>query len=184
MDLAWLDRAALQGHGVVSLEECLTQGLTRTDVSRLVREGLLVRMLPRVYRTAGAAPTFQQSVWAAHKWAGDSAVFSHRTALKLRRWPAPPGRHVDMSTMMKRRAPAKWLDLHFTRRDPFGETISIGGLPVTRPGRSLLDAASSMNSIRLDMALDHALRVGQVTVTDLLTTLIEAGGRAARAPAG
>jgi hypothetical protein len=41
-----------------------------------------------------------------------------------------------------------------------------------------------MNSIRLDMALDHALRVGQVTVTDLLTTLIEAGGRAARAPAG
>jgi hypothetical protein len=177
MDLEWLDSAAAPGHGVVSLDECLAQGLTRTDVSRLVRHGLLVRMLPRVYRTAGAAESFQQAVWAASKWAGDSALFSHRTALRLRGWPFPPGRYVDMSTTKKLRSPAQWLDLHFTRRDPFEEAGSIGGLPVTSGGRSLLDATSVVSTIRLEMALDHALRVGGVTVTDLWATLIEEGGR-------
>jgi very-short-patch-repair endonuclease len=177
MDLGWLDPAALPVHGVVSLEECVAQGLTRTDVSRLVSTGLLVRMLPRVYRTAGGAATLKQAVFAAHKWAGESAVFSHRTALRLRRWPCPPGIDVDMSTTKKTRSPTSWLDLHFTRRDPFDGAVSIGGLPVTGAARSLIDAASALSSIRLEMALDHALRKGGVTVTDLWSTLIEEGGR-------
>jgi very-short-patch-repair endonuclease len=177
MELDWLDPAALPGHGVVSLDECLDRGLTRSDVSRLVERGLLIKMLPRVYRTAGAAGSFQQSLWAAHKWAGGSALFSHRTALKLRKWPVPPGRYVDMSTVSRTKSPAEWLNLYMTRRNPSDGASSIEGLPVTGAGRRLLDAASSLTSIRLEMALDHALRVGGVSVTDLWTTLMEEGGR-------
>ena len=177
MELDWLDPTALPGNGVVSLTECLDRGLTSSDVSRLVQRGLLVKLLPRVYRTAGAAESFQQSLWAAHKWAGDSALFSHRTALKLRDWPVPPSRYVDMSTTHRTKSPAEWLNLIVTRRDPFDGAVSIGGLPVTAPGRSLLDAGSALTSIRLEMALDHALRKGGVTITDLWTTLIADGGR-------
>jgi very-short-patch-repair endonuclease len=177
MELDWLDPAALPGHGVVSLSECLERGLTRSEVSRLVERGLLMKLLPRIYRTAGAPESFQQSLWAAHKWAEGSALFSHRTALKLRDWPVPPGRFVDMSTMSRAKSPAEWLNLFVTRRDPFEGSVSIGALPATGPGRSLLDAASVLTSIRLEMALDHALRRGGVTVADLWATLIDEGGR-------
>lgn len=177
MDLDWLDPAALPGHGVVSLDDCFDHGLSRSDVSRLVRRGLLIKMLPRVYRTAGASESFLQAVWAAHKWAGDSALFSHRTALKLRGWPAPPGRYVDMSTKGRTRSPVPWLNLITTRRNPFPGAAVAAGLPVTGAGRSLLDAASLLTSVRLEMVLDHALRVGDVTVTDVWESLIEDGGR-------
>src|SRR5918996_2683559 len=142
MELDWLDPTSLDSHGVVSLAECLDHGLTRSDVARLVRRGLLRKMLPRVYRTPGAAASFQQALWAAHKWAGKSAVFSHRTALTLRKWPVEPGRYVDMTTMNRTKSPTAWLNLIVTRRDPFDGAGSIGGLPVTGAGRSLMDAAS------------------------------------------
>lgn len=177
MELEWLDTTALPSNGVISLEECLAQGLTRPDVTRLVRKGLLVRMLPRVYRTAGTPETFTQKLWAAHKWAEESALFSHHTALRMRGWPCPPGDYADMSTTRKVRSPVSWLDLHFTRRDPFHDAVSIGGLPVTGPARTLLDSASALSSIRLEMALDHALRKGCITITDLWQALIEDGGR-------
>jgi len=71
-----------------------------------------------------------------------------------------------MSTTHRTKSPAEWLNLMFTRRDPFGGAVAIGGLPVTAAARSLLDAASALTSIRLEMALDHALRKGGVTITN------------------
>jgi very-short-patch-repair endonuclease len=180
VDYSWLEEIAAQHHGTLSLTELTSKGLARHDIARLVKKGILARMLPSVYRAEGSPETMGQRLWAAHKWAGSDVLLSHRTGLHLHGLPRPAFGRIEMTTMKKLRSPSPWLELHYTKRDPLIEGVMVKGLPVTSLGRTLLDSASVITSARLEIAVDHSLRAKSITVPELWAVLLSQSGRGCR----
>ena len=69
--------------GAVGRDQLRAAGLSDDAVWRLIKHQRLVVILPRVYRVAGAAQHWHQSLMAACLWGGDTAVASHRSAAAL-----------------------------------------------------------------------------------------------------
>ncbi len=91
-----VDQIAQTQHGVVHWDQLRASGMAPSSIVRLVEAGFLVRLHPRVYRLAGAAPTWHRDLMAATLAGGSEAVASHRAAATL--WGiADPTGEVEIS---------------------------------------------------------------------------------------
>src|SRR5690242_2892648 len=84
---AEIDRLAGAQHSLITTAQLLDAGLSQSEIYGHARRGLLIRVRPGVYRTAGSRPTWEQAVMAACLAAGDGMYASHRTAGRL--WRSP-----------------------------------------------------------------------------------------------
>jgi very-short-patch-repair endonuclease len=148
------DIAAAQ-HGVVNRIQCLAAGLGPSAVDRRLRSGELARVLPGVYRLPGAPRTWRQSLMVALLWIGEPAVVSHRAAAALWRIPRFEEEIVEV-TGAKNICRISRIVYH--RTSAAASVVTIDGLRVTTPARTVVDLASVVSRRVLERALDDLLR--------------------------
>jgi very-short-patch-repair endonuclease len=157
-----------------------------TSVSRWVREGRLLKVLPHVVVLPEDAGRWRTRAVAAVL--ATRGVLSHRSALALWGLAEPAGRvHVSMSAGRRAPRPVDWLAVH---RVTDLSSRTRGGLPVTPPARSVVDAwgtahgdGGALSAVRpARAAAIDAVRTGRATVPQLRRELgrrTELPGRAA-----
>lgn len=168
----------LQGQaGVVAREQLVEIGLTDQQIHRRVKKGVLIRVLPRVFRHAASPETWTQKLWAAILWARQRAVISHEAAGALWNLDGCPVGRVVLLTTEPLESPSEGIRVHrssllgphhVTRRD---------GLALTTPTRTLLDLAGVLEEEDLEAALDCALRRGSTSLRRLDSELARSSGR-------
>lgn len=170
-----LARLAAAQRGVFSRAQALSIGATDGMLQRRLATGRWERLFPGVYRLAGCAPSWRQSLIAACLAWGPGAVVSHRAAAALWRLAGfepgpvelivPRGRHRKLVGTVHR-------PLSLPRVD----VTMLDAIPVTTPARTLLDLAATEPTDVVEEALDDALRRRLVTVPRLRWRLTETGG--------
>jgi very-short-patch-repair endonuclease len=167
----WRAIAASQ-QGVISRSQLLASGLSSDAIARLIRH-TLEPCLRGIYRVRGSPRTWHQQLWAVQLWAGESSVFSHRTAWWCHGLDGLRERVIDVSTVKKSRSPKPNVVIHQT---------SLNRLPTPQVNRGfkITDDAARHRSCRTPhgpLSLEDALRKGVVDLVNLRTTLELEGGR-------
>jgi very-short-patch-repair endonuclease len=101
-----------------------------------------------------------------------TAAFTHLTAAELKGWwlpDAPP--HPVFAVMSEADPRPRRSGLYVCRHpNPYPMTITADGLKVTTPAETLLACARDLGILDVVILADSALRVGDVTVTELKIT--------------
>ncbi|MFC9896593.1 hypothetical protein ACFVMC_23145 [Nocardia sp. NPDC127579] len=155
----------------------LARGLTDYDLRRACAAGRLTRLRPGAYAHADAPADpharHRLAVRAASAVLGDGVVISHQSAAVLHGLPLlhPPGRQVHATV---NRATGgrltKSLHLHSTPFDD-DEVMTIDGLLVTTPARTIADLARTLSFTAAVVTGDPAMRNHGLSADQLLTQL-------------
>jgi len=151
---AVIARAAAKQHGVFSFAQVVEAGGDSRVVHRRIQAGLWIRLCDRAYALAGSPLSFHSHVVAACLTAGDWSFASHRTAAEL--W-LPTGVSPGVHLWSPHRVRAGGFTSHVGRLDEVDVT-RLGGIPITRPERTLIDLASTLSLDSLEGVLDEFLR--------------------------
>jgi len=171
-----LARLAEKQHGVFSRAQAMECGLSSDTIDRRVSSAAWERLYPGIYRLAGVRATWKQSLLAACLGWGTGAVISHRAAAAL--WELPgfsPGT-IELIVPRKRER-ARGHVVHRPLALPRADVTVVDAIPVTTPGRTLVDLAGCVNADVLEEALDDALRRRLVSLARMRWQLRESGGR-------
>ena len=147
-----LAEIATRQWGVVSWEQLLGAGITRSAVSRWVDQGRLHRIHPRVYAVGHSAMSTEGRLAAALLYAGPGAALSHGTAAWWwEMWPKPPNAvHVTTPGNSRSRA-----GVHVHRAGEI-QRVRHRGLPVTTVEHTIRDLARVVPARRLRRTLAEA----------------------------
>lgn len=152
--IAWL---AARQHGVVSWQQLLDAGLSRTVIDRRVRIGLLHRVYRGVFAVGHPRLTPEGRWMAAVLAYGDNAALSHASAAAL--WTVRPSASawIDISVASHGgRAKRSGIRLHRCATLTAEELTTHGGIPVTTLERTLLDIAGMIARPALERAIERA----------------------------
>lgn len=145
--------AALQ-HGVVARRQLLALGIG-SDVIQDRRENGRLHSIHRGVYAVGHAVLSQRGRWlAAVLAAGPGAVLSHRSAAELHRMLEQRGGAVHV-TIGRARPQRRGIRLHGDRLQP-DEVVTLDGIPVTSPARTLLDLAATARPQSVERAFHGA----------------------------
>jgi very-short-patch-repair endonuclease len=150
-------RLAKGQFGLIAAAQAFAVGHTRASLSRRVKQGKLIRILPGVYAIAGAPSSWEQDAMAAHLWAGDATCLSHGAAARKWSFEGFESAGVEISAVGERRHAVVPFTCHRVNRFLMPEIERIQNLPVTSVRRTLLDLAGVRHP-RHERALDEALR--------------------------
>jgi hypothetical protein len=161
---ARLARIACAHHGVFSRAEARACGFSDAQIDRRAGAGIWIRVFPRVYRHASTPEFGLVTMAAAVLWAGAGCALSHESAALL--WRIGTAPLVPEVLVPARRGPAhSGVVVHRTNSldvfDP-AAVVTLAGLPVTAPLRTLCDLAASVDDAKLHSALSAALDRGLV----------------------
>lgn len=164
-----LDRIAARQHHLVTMAQCLENGLTAGHVHYRVATGLMVLVRPTVYRWCGAKPTWRMMAMAAVLAAGHEAVLSHRSAAAL--WGLineGEDELLEITHPKARRLTGVQAHRHGLTRN---ERTTRFGIPVTTIERTLLDLAESFGKSEIGRLIDQSLRRNLTTMKKLAAVL-------------
>ena len=164
---------ASRQHGVISLAQARSAGLSKHAVGRLVRDGSWRRVRPTIY--ALWQPTQRMELWLQRLSAGTLSVgpgcaASHRAAAVLRALEGVSHAPVEVSTS-KRGSARPGMVVHRVRSLAPNEVQILNGIPVTSTVRTILDLASVIGPRRLEMAIESAVRRRLATIEQLRTSV-------------
>ena len=148
-----LARIATSNKGIASREELLAAGLSRNQIRRRTRKGVLIPEYPGVYRVGHSAPSVQASYLAALKACGEGAVLSGLAAAYLYELikGKPPAPEVTART--KRKLPGV---ITHRARASIEDASEYDGIPVTTMPRTLVDIAPKLEADALARAVHQA----------------------------
>jgi len=148
---------AKRQYGVVGREQLTEIGFGRSSVARAVASGRLERLSPRVLRIGGAADTLEQRLMAATLDAPGSAValYSAVAMFRILNFSLEPV-HV-LTTRRPHRDRVHLGRIHSTVRFVESDVVSLDGIPVTTPLRTLRDLSSRLHPERLSLVCDRML---------------------------
>jgi len=175
-DHLWADLAARQ-HGAFSRAQARALGMTSRVLRRRVVTGRLSEARSGVLVVSGHPGSWVQSLWVAHLWAGERSAISHRAAGALWEFEAVETGFVEITTT--RRLRDEGVIVHRKRLSD-RDVTRIDGLPVTTPGRTLLDLADVYREGRVARAMNTALHLGKTTIQELEGVLARCGGQGVR----
>lgn len=138
-----------------------------------LRRGALIRVFACVYRFSGVPQSWKQKVLSVSLWGGDTAVVSHGTAAKLWRFAISPT-HIEITMPHKKEPPRPGIRVH---RGLVHSRVSIDGIPVTTPARTLLDVGPRVSVDVLESMVDDAITRKLTTRAGLEWELTLSGGR-------
>lgn len=158
--LVKLQPLAVNQHGHVTTWQAVNVGVTHQALSRLTRQGALIRVHPGVYRLASAPVTFEARAMAAVLAAGPGAVASHSWAARLLGITRVPVTATpEVVCPGNRPSRIAGVNVHSSRELEGCDTTTAQHVPVTSGARTAIDLAHD----RLDQAATMAL------VDDLIT---------------
>lgn len=191
-DVVPVEDLAAQQDGLFTVRQAIRSGLSRGQIAWRRASGRYRRCRRGVVQVAGAPPSWRQAVRMASLAAGEPAVVSHASAVRLfglelppsahRRWRrdnafielvAPIPRHVRVAGVRGHRSGA-WED---------GDVVRCSGMAVTSPLRTLIDLSSRLGAESTGRLFDEMLRRKLVTVAELrarVARLRAAPGRSVR----
>lgn len=150
---AWSSVAARQ-HGVVSREQLLVAGLTRSAIRHRVAKGIFEPLSARVLRVVGSGPTDHQLAMAASLDATESVVALHSAAAL---WELPGFSLEPVHVVTTRRPHRGTMHLgivHSSVRFDESDVAVINGIRVTTPVRTLVDLAGRLHPDRVERVCD------------------------------
>ena len=146
-------RLASRAYGIVTQQEMLRAGVSRTEIQRRVEKGLLIPIHRGVYRVGHAAPSVDASFIAAVKACGEGAALSGRAAGYLLRLIKGRPPQPEVTTRTERRV--KGIRTRRARRGEI-EVITFRGIPVTSVAQTLVDLAAVLTEPELARACHEA----------------------------
>ncbi|MCL4292368.1 MAG: hypothetical protein KJ056_04990 [Acidimicrobiia bacterium] len=158
---------AQEQHGVITLDQCRSAGLSLAAVSRRVGWGWLRSIHQGVYAVAGSPLTFEQRICAAVMAGGPGAVASHESAAYLHQFPNVGPGSVEISTARPDRRRISRISTHRTQTFLAAEHGVVNAIPITSYARTLVDLSARLSVYQLGAALDDGLRRGVAHVEAL-----------------
>lgn len=159
---------AAKQHGLITSQQALGIGFTRSSIQRLVASGQWQRIRPGVFSVGGAPPSWRQSLMAACLAA--PGVASGRAAGYL--WGLDgigrPPLEITIPRIQSTSLPGvlihrvTWHSRYLTRRDR---------IPTTDPSLTLLNLAAVLPIEVLELALEDALRRSLTSLSRLYELL-------------
>lgn len=136
-----------------------TAGVSRSTITRRVRDGVWTEPLPGVIDLGTHVTSWRAQVTEVLLAAGDAAWASHRTAAYLHRFLDVPRPHaVDILVPRSRHRTVGDHQLHVTRSIGLDEVTERHGLACTTRARTLLDLAATSRPGDLERWLAQATR--------------------------
>jgi len=132
---------ALGQEGLITLGQALSAGCSVDTFKRHVAKGEVERVLPSVYRLAGATETPRQKLRAVCLWGGEGTAASHSSAAALVGLKGFTLADLHAVTTKNPDKLAGWATLHTIPAARPG-TQAIAGVPVTPPWITLIDLGS------------------------------------------
>jgi hypothetical protein len=153
--------------GLFTRHDARGHGLSDEQLRRLVREGVVERCAPAVFRFTGSTPTWHQRVLAACLDGGPMCVASHRTAAALHEFDGFPPGIIEVLLPIAVRHRRRNVVVHHTRDLPPSDICRIGPIPVTTPERTILVLGAVAPPDAVEEALDGLERDGKVRRAEL-----------------
>lgn len=163
-------------HGVINLTQALACGFTMRGIEWRVGTRRWERVLPRVFRMAGAPRTWYQELMAACLWVCTGAV-SHRAAATLWGFDRFSRGPVEVSTTGRVRGPGREILIHRVRRLFPEEIKTIENIPVTSAPRTIIDLCACVEPTSSERILDDSLRRRLTSVEEIWNYLRLEGRR-------
>jgi very-short-patch-repair endonuclease len=139
---------------------------------------LLVRIAPRVFALGGVPLTDELLVFGGWLECGGRSALSHATAAA--HWQLPGYRLRPVHAVRLRDGvfpPASLATVHTTRVLPDTQIVSVDGLDITTPSRTLFDLAAHVHPNRLERLLDWTWSHRLTNWFLMNRTLLELQGR-------
>jgi very-short-patch-repair endonuclease len=156
---ATIGQIASGQYGLITAEQLRSIGLSPESIRRRVRAGVLVRMLPGVFRVAAAPRSWQQRAMAASLWVGSNGAVAGASAAALHRLDAfGPPLVIEIATPRNLRSKIHSVKIH---RTPFWtdeDRVIAASIGTTSVPRTLIDVAATATEERVEIALEDALR--------------------------
>ena len=174
---------AASQHGIVTMQQALSIGMTRKVVGHRVSTRRWEPVHPGVYRVAGTPATWRGDLLAACLAAPGPGTASHRSAAQL--WGLPGGseRVIEITCRRWRRARLPRLVVHESGVLDDADLAVRDGIPCMTVERTLLSLGAVRPSAVVEMALDAALQ-RKLTSIEQLQRLLKRLGRPGRDGAG
>lgn len=154
--LSALAPVASRQHGLFTVAQAASAGITRGVVDRRVRIGELVAVDHGVYRSALTPSTWHQRLLAA--CLAGPAVASHRSAATLWNLPLDGPPHLEVTALRHRRRTNHDVVWHESYLLDERSVTEIDGVPLTKPARTVIDLAAVLDPDALQRAVDDVLR--------------------------
>jgi very-short-patch-repair endonuclease len=139
LDTFGIDFVLTEQRRVLRRDQALAAGFTAAQIGAALRRARWQRLLPRVYLTEAAEPTFAQRVLAAWLWAGTESLIAGAAAAWWHEITALEPRTIDVIVPMKR-AMSLQPGIRIIRANvPPQEAIWRDGIRTTSPARTCLD---------------------------------------------
>ncbi len=154
--------------GVITRRQLLDVGTSTSSISRARQRGLLVEVLPGVFRFASSPESFMMRSAAVNLATEPVGFLSGWTAARLwglRKMPESPI-HVTVPPNTNRALP-DWVRCHRSRwYDESDRYTRPDGLVVAQPMRMLFGLAAAFNQHRFERAAEDAWHLGLITPSD------------------
>ena len=171
MPLMGIDRAiahlAVRQHGLITRGQAHDWGMTDNAIAGRLAAGRWRRVRGGVFLINGTPPSWEQQVQAACLAVGHAAVASDLTAGRLWGMLLPASQVIEVVTPPGCQARLSGVRHH--RRSTLHPTdvTRHSGIPVTSSARTLVDIAGRVPLVRLERAVNDALRRKLVRLEDL-----------------
>jgi hypothetical protein len=179
---ALLAERARQQFGVIGLGQLDELGVSREQLRYLTERGIVHHVAHRAYEFAAVPPSWRGRLQAWLFALGADAVVSHEAAAKLHGLDRFQ-RDVLEFTVTRTRRGTELSDVivHTSLVLPDDDVVEIEGLRVTSPARTIIDLAGlHIKTVRVEAAIDSALRLGLTDVEALMRRLNALRGKGRR----
>jgi very-short-patch-repair endonuclease len=161
-----IDYAKRHG-GIITTREALTLGLPQSTLTRRVSDGIFVRMGRGLLVLPGTSTRPDVMMRAAGRLLG--AVVSHQSAARIHKMEPIPKSTPSVTVPHRGTHVFPGLIVHQSTDLLPEHVMTVGGLRVTTPPRTILDLAKVLGAKRLERIIDNALAGGIVDFDELWT---------------
>lgn len=166
-DRSPITKTAEQQHGVVSLDQLRSAGVTDKTIRYRISTGEWTRTARRIFAIGGTPPSVGRSLWTAYL-SRDRAVISGRSAAAIHRFdrsvhPTMPEMTVPFTNDGRSSVAS------ITRSQFFNhlEISNVQGLPVTSPAETLFTVAQWFHPKRTERILDDLLLKNEAIIESI-----------------
>lgn len=176
--VAWIAARQL---GLITAQQLTAAGVGRGSIRWRLANGTLHRVFRGVYLVGDAVPAHGALEFAAVLACGAGAVISHRSAAALWRLVTPAGREVAVTVVRRDCRSRPGLRVHQVRKMATADRVTTHGIPVTAPGRTVIDYAVTTGRDDAERTIAEAIALRLVTVPQILAAADRAPNRAGAA---
>lgn len=170
-----LDRALAEVAGsqrmLLTQADVLAAGGTASHIHRRVASGRWQRLFPEVYVIAGAPMDWTTKLLAAVLTSGPGSAASHLAAARLWGIPGYTKAGIEVSTRRGHMRRRRDIRQHESTDLDRCRIVERDGVPVTDPGRTILDLGRYVGEKRLHRAVEDLRRRGLVSWSTLIEVL-------------